>query len=113
MRNETTAAIVALATSEAARLCVGALEYLVAGRPAFVKGKRAIVAWSPEKRAQSKNLQLSAFEPGMVVDSKVCPLIDVRAECAFDGASEEAVIAEGIALYCATGRAEVERLFTT
>ena len=95
-------AVKTLAAAEAARLCGQALAFLAAGKKVFVKGKATVAPWSAEKRAEMKALQLGAFVPGGQVEQKI--------DAAF-GSMPEADMADAVALYCAAGSAEVERLW--
>lgn len=112
MNAETRTAIIAAATTHAARLCEAALAFLAAGRKTFVKGKAVIVPWTDEKRAEMKRLQLTAFDGGMSMDARLLDALEpfVVAE-GITEETEDAFVDEARALYVMTGRAVVERLF--
>ena len=104
MTNALAETIKTLATATATRLCGEALASLAVGRKAFVKGKPVMVPFSDDARAQRKQLQLSAFVPGMQVDAILAGAVGAL--------STEAEADEAVALYCATGRAVVESIWS-
>lgn len=108
MKTTTQLAIETPAIARAAKLCDAALATLAAGRKTFVKGKPVMVAWSPEKRAELKRLQLSAFD-GLPLDADLSK--HYADESVTDLASEERFLAEATEAYRTAGRTEVERRF--
>ena len=95
-------AVKTLAATRAAKLCSEALASIAKGRKVFVKGKPQMVAFGADHLARMKDLQLGAFLPGGQIMFKL--------DEAFGPMTEEDM-AEAVALYCAAGTAEVERLW--
>lgn len=111
MKTTNTEKLQSLAIVRATALCDAALATLATGRKTFVKGKPVMVPWGDEKRMQLKALQIDAFKPGYQVDGIVADAVDFAVEGATDEASAQAILADAVAVYCAAGRAEVERRF--
>lgn len=108
---ETTAKLTAHATGRAAKLVSEALASLAEGRKTFVKGKPVMVPYSDEARRIRKELQLSAFEDGnMRILQDVGEVLLAIGE-RWTEAEGETMAEAAVALYCAAGHAEVERLW--